>query len=221
MAGGGGGGGGGAGGGGDGGWGGLFKERAANVFGSIRAPSLGFLTSKSVPHISWLQFELRPTKDIIPNAIAYLQNSVLTYQIEDLENRFDDLRNALTFAKKYHQSAQQPHDDIQRFISEINPLLRVFYSAISSLNKSDGQERLDDCLEAYTKALDGLDVEGKFVREWKQILSTKVSISCICLQVKFVQMNLPISCVLAKQKLAFKGDTSRTVHQEIFSYFFF
>lgn len=124
-----------------------------------------------------LQFELRPTTDIIPNAVAYLQSSVLTYQIEDLEYRFDDLRNALTFAKTYNRSVETPHDDIQRFISEMNELLPVFYSAISSLDKSEGKERLDFCLQAYKKALDGYDVEGKFVREWNKILSTKVSVS--------------------------------------------
>ena len=101
------------------------------------------------------------------------------YKIEDLENRFDDVRNALSLAKTYQQSVEEVHDDVQRFISVMNELLREFYSTISSLNKSDGEERLNDCLQAYKEALDGYDVEGKFAREWRKILSTKVSISCI------------------------------------------
>lgn len=100
--------------------------------------------------------------------------------MEELENRFDDLRNALTSAKTYQQSAEETHDDIQSFISEVNELLRDFYSAISTLSKSEGQERVDACLDVYKKALDGYDVEGKFVRKWNEILSTKVSKSCIC-----------------------------------------
>lgn len=95
--------------------------------------------------------------------------------MEELENRFDDLSNALASAKRYQQSAEKTHDDIQSFISEVNELLREFFSAISTLSKSEGQERVDACLDAYQRALDGYNVEGKFSRMWNKILSTKVS----------------------------------------------
>ncbi|XP_020609696.1 uncharacterized protein LOC110048245 [Orbicella faveolata] len=131
-----------------------------------------------------MKFELLPTKDIIPIATAYIQQRVSDYKMEELENRFDDLRNARTYAKRYLESVEETGDDIQRFISKVNEHLRDFYSAISALNKSEGQELVDACLDAYKQALDGYDVEGKFVRRWNKILSTKVSKSCIyCLDI--------------------------------------
>ena len=98
--------------------------------------------------------------------------------MEELENRFDDLRNAHASAKRYQQSAEETHHDLQTFISVVNELLREFYSAISNLSTSQGQERVDTCLKAYTKALDGCNVEGKFTQMWNKILSTKVSNIC-------------------------------------------
>ena len=67
------------------------------------------------------------------------------------------------------------HDDINGFITKIDNISRVFRSVISSLNKHEGQEQMDTCMQAYEEAFDGLDIEGKFVRQWKKILSSKVS----------------------------------------------
>lgn len=102
---------------------------------------------------------------------------------EELGNLFDDLRNARTYANRYLDSVEEIDDDIQSFISKVKELLRDFHSAISALNKSEGQELVDACLDAYKQALDGYDVEGKFVRRWNKIMKTKVSKSCIyCLE---------------------------------------
>lgn len=99
---------------------------------------------------------------------------MLEYDIEELENRLDDLRNAKASAERYLKSTEETHADVSSFISKLNELLRCFYSAISSLKTSEGQKKVDACLDAYKQALDGYDVEGKFVQEWKKILGKKV-----------------------------------------------
>lgn len=96
--------------------------------------------------------------------------------MEELENCFDDLRTAQTLTKAYVQSDQKLDDDVQVFISEANQTSRVFRLAISSLGTNESQEQIRDCLGAYQKALDGKDIGGKFVRRWKEILSSKVRI---------------------------------------------
>lgn len=121
-----------------------------------------------------LQFELQPVKSIIPTAKAYLQKQALTYNIEDLESRFDDLRNAQALAKAYLQNEEGNHDDVEKFVSEINKLYRKFRAAISTLNQSEGPKKMEACMEAYEDALDGRDIDGKFVQQWKKILSKKV-----------------------------------------------
>lgn len=122
-----------------------------------------------------MQFELQPVKNIIPKAKAHLQNQALTYQLEELESRFDDLRNAQTLANAYLHNVEETDEDVEKFITNTNKVYRVFRSAISSLNKHEGQEWMDACMQAYEEAFDGLDIEGKFVRQWKKILSSKVS----------------------------------------------
>ena len=42
---------------------------------------------------AYLQFELQPVNSVIPRAKVYIQQQVLTSDIEDLESRFDDLQN--------------------------------------------------------------------------------------------------------------------------------
>ncbi|KAL9985832.1 hypothetical protein ACROYT_G008280 [Oculina patagonica] len=126
-----------------------------------------------------MQFELQPVKNIIPTAKAYLQKQALTYQLEELESRFDDLRSAQTLANAYLQSVEETDDDVKKFISKTNKIYRVFRSTISTLNTKEGEERMDACMEAYEDAFDGHDILGKFVLQWKKILSSKAPIATI------------------------------------------
>ena len=64
---------------------------------------------------------------------------------------------------------------VKEFCSKVNKLQRKFKEAIKRMDGVDGPEKIEECLEAYMEALDGLDIEGKFTLEWKKILETKVS----------------------------------------------
>ena len=123
-----------------------------------------------------LQFELRPVRDVIATAKVYIQNTAATHLMEELESCFDDLRTAQTLTKAYVQSDQKLDGDVEMFISETNQTSRLFLSAISSLGTNESQKQIQECLGAYQKALEGKDIGGKFVRRWKEILSTKVRI---------------------------------------------
>jgi len=129
---------------------------------------------------------------------ARMQQRVLEYNIEELENRLDDLRNAKASAERYLKSTEETHADVSSFISKVNELLRYFYLAISTLKKSEGQKQVQACLDAYKQALGGYDVEGKFVREWKKILSKKVG------EDMPHQVYLKLLCVVVQQNPAFE-----------------
>ena len=110
---------------------------------------------------------------VIPNAKAYIQQQVLTCDIEDLESRFDDLRNTQALAMTYLEDKED--DDVEEFCSEVNKLQRKFKEAIKRMNSVDGPGKIKECTEAYTEALGGLDVKEKFILNWKEILKSKVS----------------------------------------------
>ena len=102
-----------------------------------------------------------------------MQYQASSYNVEELESRFDDLRNAKALSKAYLQDGEG--DDVEQFNSDTNQLYLEFIAAIQTMNKSEGPEKIKGCVQAYKEALDGRDIEGKFVRHWKKILSKKVS----------------------------------------------
>ena len=123
-----------------------------------------------------LQFELLPVTNIIPTARAYLQDRVEGYELEEMENRFDDLRSALDLANEFLKSTNEPHDhdDVMKFIGATKKVEKVFRKAISNLGKDKEMEQVEASQEAYIKALSGLSLDGKFVQRWKKMQSTQV-----------------------------------------------
>lgn len=92
-----------------------------------------------------------------------------------MEQYFDDLRSAYSLVKKYEESSgEDDDDDVLEFIEEINTVRYQLRDAISVMNSTDGKEKVDACLNAYQKALDGRNISGKFCRKWRKILKTKV-----------------------------------------------
>lgn len=112
--------------------------------------------------------------NIIPRARAYFQERVLDYELEEMENRFDDLRSALDLANEFMTSASKPHEDVMEFISDTRKVERVFRKAISNLGKQEEMKQVEASQKAYDEALGGLVLDGKFVHKWKIIQSSKV-----------------------------------------------
>ena len=56
--------------------------------------------------------------NIVPEARAYLQERVQGYDLEEMENCFDDLRSALDLANEFIKNASGSHEDVEKFISE-------------------------------------------------------------------------------------------------------
>ena len=123
---------------------------------------------------AYLQFELQPVNNVIPNAKAQLKQQVLASEIEDLESRFDDLRNTQALAEAYLEVKED--DDVEEFCSKVNKLHYKFKEAIKRMNSVDGPDKIKECTEAYTEALGGRDIKRKFTFNWNKILKTKVSI---------------------------------------------
>ena len=111
---------------------------------------------------------------IIPEARAYLQERIQGFELEEMENCFDDLRSALDLANEFMKNASESHEDVMKFISETRKVERVFRRAISKLGKKEEMTGVEDSREAYEKALDGFIFDGKFVHHWKKIQSSKV-----------------------------------------------
>ena len=110
---------------------------------------------------------------LIPNAKEYLKQQASPSDIQEMESCFDDLRNSQALATAYLKDKRD--DDVKEFCSKVNKLQRKFKKAIKRMGSVDGPEKIEECLEAYMEALDGLEIEGKFTLEWKKILETKVS----------------------------------------------
>ena len=100
------------------------------------------------------------------------------FELDEMEDRFDDLRSALDLANTYLQKSTEEHDgehdDVRIFINEAKRVERVFRKAISALGKPEEKQQLEAGQEAYENALGGLIADGKFVQRWKKIYSTKV-----------------------------------------------
>ena len=122
-----------------------------------------------------MQFELQPVNNVIPNVKAHIQQQALTCDIEDLENRFDDLRNTKALVEEYLEDEDEEDEDVEEFCSKVNKLQHKFKEAIKTMDSVDGPGKIKECMEAYTEALGGRDIKGKFTREWKKILKKKVS----------------------------------------------
>lgn len=126
-----------------------------------------------------ITFELLPITNIIPTARAYLQDRVEAFELEEMEDHFDDLHSALDLANAYRTSTDEQHDDVVKFISETKKVERVFRKAISALGRSGEKQQLEASQDAYEGALGGLCVDGKFVQQWKKIYSTKTPTTSI------------------------------------------
>ena len=121
-----------------------------------------------------MQFELQPTRAIISRTEDFSQQRALTDDIDNLESCFDDLRTAKGLAEAYLQNENGIHDDVKDFLSQINQIDKEFIEAISTMNKREGPDKVKACLKTYDGSLYGRNVPGKFVYQWKQILSKKV-----------------------------------------------
>ena len=95
--------------------------------------------------------------------------------MENLESCFDDLRTTKGLAEAFLQKEDETHDNVEDFLSQVNKIYREFLEAISSMNKREGPDKLKACMKAYVDALNGRDVNGKFNKEWRNILRKKVS----------------------------------------------
>ena len=122
---------------------------------------------------AYLQFELQPVNSVIPRAKVYIQQQVLTSDIEDLESRFDDLQNTQALVEAY--LADKEDEEVEEFCSEVMELQEKVKEAIKAINSVNGPNKIKECREAYKKVRGGLDLKGKFNREWKKILKKKVS----------------------------------------------
>ena len=107
---------------------------------------------------------------------TYQPNRALVKTLEEIENRFDDLRTADYLVKKYHeQNDGELEEDVKRFGEEVRKVMRIYVDAISSLNVDGKESQFYDCFTAYESALDGFDEEGKFVHFWRNVVTkTKV-----------------------------------------------
>ena len=110
---------------------------------------------------------------VIPNVKAHIQQQTLASDIDDLESRFDDLRNTQALAEAYLEGKDD--GDVVEFCSEVTELQQKFKEAIKTMNSVDGPDRIKMCTEAYKKARGGHNIKGKFTLEWKKILEIKVS----------------------------------------------
>ena len=110
---------------------------------------------------------------VLSNAKGYIKQQASASDIQEMESCFDDLRNSQALATTYLKDKRD--DEVMEFCGEVNKLQRKFKEAIKRMDSVDGPEKVKECLEAYTEALEGLDIEQKFTLEWKKILETKVN----------------------------------------------
>ena len=96
----------------------------------------------------------------------------MRYDIDQIESCFDDLYDAQRLVSEYKGEGGVLDSDMKQFSSVITKTLRLFRSAISSLDK----ENVEKCLEMYEKGggyYEG-DYEEKFATCWKEMLAKKV-----------------------------------------------
>ncbi|PFX20179.1 putative protein PHLOEM PROTEIN 2-LIKE A3 [Stylophora pistillata] len=124
-----------------------------------------------------MQFELQPVSSIIPNAKTNIQQQALCSDIDELESRFDDIRNTQALAEAYLENEED--DEVDDFCSELTELQQNFKEVIKALNSMEGPKKIKECMEAYKNARGGRATKGKFGREWKKILKHKAPVATI------------------------------------------
>ena len=118
-----------------------------------------------------------PTTDIVKNAKSPLQDRVAAYELDELNGRFDDLRDALEAVNKYFKQndhEQETPTDITQFFKEATKVDQAIKTAISSLGRKDEKKTVKESIDEYNNALDGLPLIGKFFTRWKKIYGGKV-----------------------------------------------
>ena len=87
---------------------------------------------------------------VIPNAKAHIQQQALTCDIEDLENRFDDLRNTEALVEEYLEDEEEDEDedeedeDVEEFYSKVNKIQHNFKEAIKTMDSVDGPGKIKE-----------------------------------------------------------------------------
>ena len=117
-----------------------------------------------------------PIETVIPTSEVLVKNRVAASTQELIEKCIDDLHDAQASVDKYLQKYNDDEDnDVLNFGEKMVDLMKNFKDAVEKMNSSKGGDVIDECLKAYKDALDGRQLPGKFCREWKKILKTKVS----------------------------------------------
>ena len=120
-----------------------------------------------------------PIETVIQTSEELVINSVAASTKDLMEQCIDDLRDAQASVDEYlnkRKDDDDEDDDVLNFGEEIMKLKGEFKDAVEKMNSSKGDDVIDKCLKAYKGALDGRQLPGKFCREWRKILKTKVSI---------------------------------------------
>lgn len=91
--------------------------------------------------------------------------------LEDFIARFDDVRSASKLAKKYSLNASGiPDEDLNSFLNEADKVKCAMKTAISSLHRKEGDQRLKNSIQVYDKALGGqMNYADKFMIKWKSL----------------------------------------------------
>ena len=115
-------------------------------------------------------------------------------QLEDLLDRFDDLRRASQLAKKYLSIAREtPPDEVVEFLNEATEVKRAMKKAILSLHRAKGKRLLNESIQAYDKALRGwTKVIGKFMIEWRRLNIGKKVRTNLKLSLPLIIYTLPL-----------------------------
>lgn len=115
-----------------------------------------------------IEYELLPVSLIGLKGPLMVRHSV---DLEDFIARFDDVRSASKLAKKYSLIASGiPDEDLNSFLNEADKVERAMKTAISSLHREEGDQRLENSIQVYDKALGGqMTYADKFMIKWKSL----------------------------------------------------
>lgn len=116
-----------------------------------------------------------PIETVIQTSEELVINSVAASTKDLMEQYIDDLRDAQASVDEYLKDEDDEDDDVLNFGQKILKLRGEFKDAVEKMNSSKGGDVIAKCLKAYTDALDHREYPGKFRREWRKILKTKVS----------------------------------------------
>ncbi|XP_044163829.1 uncharacterized protein LOC114977292 [Acropora millepora] len=123
-----------------------------------------------------LQFELQPINYVLQEEGPSVSN-LFPFEVDQLEQYYDDLRAAQTQIDLYQESNVDEDDEVSSFSKEIHAVMKKFMKTITLIGSSGGlDEMIESCFDAYRKALGGGSTAGNICRKWKQILSKKVGV---------------------------------------------